>query len=317
MIVLSSTPPFTRTLIRHHFKRNFRGASNLSTPSSSTLNTSLLRNCVTTKQPGLRCSFSSLSSSSDPVSLHPDNPRVQKMKRSESVVVPATSEPFKRAPSFGSNLNLSSLSDAMNININVAKDILLRQHPEPHPAKRSRKRSHPMPPTTTPVLAQTPARNSATKPPVAKSPSKDLRGLDLGSLMVISPVINLSPAHNTKSATKLCANMRRNLSVLGCELSFPQHTPPAPQYSITSPPSGRMSTSGNEVCSMNFLPTSPIHKSLRRVKATTFGMRPLTRKISFGTNFPPPPHPAIYQIYQTPVYLGPTEIGVYLVNIRG
>jgi hypothetical protein len=44
-----------------------------------------------------------------------------------------------------------------------------------------------------------------------------------------------------------------------------------------------MSTGGDDIRSMNFSPTSPIHKSLRRVKVTTFGVRPVARKISFGT----------------------------------
>jgi len=256
-----------------------------STPSSSTLNSSLFSNSAAKKQPGLRRSFSSLSSSSDPASLYPDNPRVQKMKRADSFAASATSKSLKRAPSFGANSNRSSLSDTMNVDGNVAKEVpLASENSENHPAKRSRKRSRPMSPTiTTPATAESPAKKPTTTPSVAKSKStKNLRDLGLGSPMVISPAIHSSPAHNTRSATKLRANVRRNPSILGGELPFPQQTPPAPHPTAMSPPSSRMSIGSDDVHSMNFSP-SPAHKGLRRVKATTFGMRPIARKISFGT----------------------------------
>ena len=255
---------------------------NPSTPSSSTLNSSLFSNSPS-KQPGLRRSFSTLSSSSDPSTLYPDNPRVQKMKRAESFAVSTTSKSLKRAPSFGSNSNRSSLSDTMNVDVAEAKEVPLTvEHSECHPAKRSRKRSRPMSPTTTtPSPVKTPARKSIIKPSIPKS--KDLRDLGLGSPMVVSPAIYSSPAHNTRSATKLRANLRRNPSILGGELPFPQQTPLAPQLSAMSPPTSRMSIGSDDPRSMNFSPTSPVHRSLRRVKATTFGMRPIARKISFGT----------------------------------
>ncbi|KAF9648717.1 hypothetical protein BDM02DRAFT_3096049 [Thelephora ganbajun] len=258
---------------------------NPSTPSSSTLNSSLFSNSATGKQPGLRRSFSSLSSSSDPVSLYPDNPRVQRMKRADSFATSATSKSLKRAQSFGSNSNRSSLSDTMCIDGSEAKGVALTPELSGNrPAKRSKKRSRPMSPTTaTPAPAETPAEKSATKPSVAKPKStKDLRDLGLGSPMVISPAIHSSPAHNTRSATKLRANVRRNPSILGGELPFPQQTPPAPQAIAISPPSSRMTIVSDDTHSLNFSPGSPTHKSLRRVKATTFGVRPIARKISFG-----------------------------------
>lgn len=256
-----------------------------STPSSSTLNSSLFSNSPA-KQPGLRRSFSSLSSSSDPATLYPDNPRVQKMKRADSFAASAASKSLKRAPSFGSDSIQASFVDTMNVDGDAAKGV----HPTPdasghHPAKRSRKLSHPMSPiTATPAPAQTPARKSITKPsPVKPRSTKDIRDLGLGSPMVISPAIHSSPAHNTRSATKLRANVRRNPSILGGELPFPQQTPSVPQHTAMSPPSSRMSIGDDDARSLNFSPTSPVHKSLRRVKATTFGMRPIARKISFGT----------------------------------
>jgi hypothetical protein len=139
------------------------------------------------------------------------------------------------------------------------------------------------PTTITPAPAETPVKKSTTKPSVARPKStKDLRDLGLGSPMVVSPAIHSSPAHNTRSATKLRANVRRNPSILGGELPFPQQTPPAPQPAVMSSPTSRMSTGSDDGHSMNFSPTAPVHKSLRRVKATTFGMRPVARKISFG-----------------------------------
>ena len=255
---------------------------NPSTPSSSTLNSSLFSNTATQKQPGLRRSFSSLSSSSDPATLYPDNPRVQRMKRAESFAVSTTSRSLKRAPSFGSNR--SSLSDTMSLDGSVAEEVPPTTHTEIPPAKRQRKRSRPMSPTTTTPAPATPAKKPATRPSVTKPKStKDLRDLGLGSPMVISPAVHPSPAHNTRSATRLRANVRRNPSILGGELPFPQQTPSAPQPMAMSPPSSRMSIGSDDGRSMNFSPSSPAHKSLRRVKATTFGMRPIARKISFGT----------------------------------
>ena len=70
---------------------------------------------------------------------------------------------------------------------------------------------------------------------------------------------------------------------MGGELPFPQQTPTVPQQNAMSPPSSRMSISGDDIRTLGFSPTSPVHKSLRRVKVTTFGMRPVARKISFGT----------------------------------
>jgi len=139
-----------------------------------------------------------------------------------------------------------------------------------------------MSPTTTTPAPETPAKK-LTRPSVAKpKPTNDLRDLGLGSPMVISPAVHPSPAHNTRSATKLRANVRRNPSILGGELPFPQQTPSVPQHVAMSPPSSRMSIGSDDTRSLNFSP-SPAHKSLRRVKATTFGVRPLARKISFGT----------------------------------
>jgi len=256
---------------------------NPSTPSSSTLNSSLLSSAATKTQPGLRRSFSSLSSSSDPASLYPDNPRVQKMKRADSFVT-STSRLPKRAPSFCSNSNRSSLSDSMSVDGNEVKEVpVISEHSENQPAKGSRKRSRPMSPTTTtPAPTETPAKRPATKPSVVKSKStKDQGDLGLGSPMVISPAIHSSPAHNTRSATKLRANVRRNPSILGGELPFPQQTPSAPHPITISPPSSRMSIGSDDARSLNLSPSTPAHKGLRRVKAT-FGMRPIARKISFG-----------------------------------
>ena len=256
---------------------------NPSTPSSSTLNSSLFSNTATQKQPGLRRSFSSLSSSSDPASLYPDNPRVQRMKRAESFAVSTTSNSLKRAPSFGATSNRSSLSDTMSLDDSVAVEVPPTTHLENSPAKRSRKRSRPMSPMATTPVPETPANKKPTRPSVAEPKStRDLRDLGLGSPMVISPAIHASPAHNTRSATKLRANVRRNPSILGGELPFPQQTPSALQPTAMSPPSSRMSIGSDDGRSLNFSPSSPAHKSLRRVKATTFGMRPIARKISFG-----------------------------------
>ena len=145
--------PFTSpSLSPGKSSRSQLSSLNPSTLSSSTLNLSLFSNCTMMKQPGLHRSFSLLSSSSNPASLYPHNPWVQKMKRSESVAVPATYKRLKRSPSFGSNSNMSSLLDTMNIDTDVGMVVPpASECLEPHPAKQLRKQSHPMPPTSTPV----------------------------------------------------------------------------------------------------------------------------------------------------------------------
>ena len=174
------------------------------------------------------------------------------MRCVESFAVSTTSKSLKRTPSFGSNLNQSSLSDTMDIDGNSAKEVLpTSENSENHPAKRLRKRSHPISPTTaTPAPAKTPTKKSANLPVAKPKPAKDLRDLGQGSPMVISPAIHSSPTHNTRSATKLRVNVWRSPGILGGELPFPQQTPPVPQPTAMSPPSSRMSTSSDDAHSL-------------------------------------------------------------------
>ena len=161
----------------------------------------------------------------------------------------------------------------MNIDSNVAKEVLpTLENSGNHLAKRLRKRSHPISPTTTTLApAKTPAKKSI-KPPVMKlKPAKDLGDLGLGSSMVISPVIHSCPTHNTRPATKLCTNVQLNPSILGGKLLLPQQTLLVPQPTIMSLPSSRISTSSNNAHFLNFYPSRPAYKSSRRTKAATLG----------------------------------------------
>ena len=116
-------------------------------------------------------------------------------------------------------VGFASASDAMNVNSDASKDVpLASEDSETHMAKRSRKRSRrAMSFTTTSVPARTPARPRQN----LLSPCHLPRTSGLGSPMVISPAIYSSPAHNTRSATKLRANVWRNPSILGGGLKRP------------------------------------------------------------------------------------------------
>lgn len=91
------------------YRESFPPTLNLSTPSSTTLNSGVSDSRV----PRLRRSLSSISNSSDLNTPSAIDPRVRRLKRSDSYINPVPYTPargFKRAPSFGasSRLNLDA-----------------------------------------------------------------------------------------------------------------------------------------------------------------------------------------------------------------
>jgi hypothetical protein len=78
-------------------------------------------------------------------------------------------------------------------------------------------------------------------------------------------------ATNTKKATRPRANLERNPSILGGEL-------PKPQAQLSPP----MSVDGEEP-GRNASELSTAHRTLRRVKAKSFAVHPVARRISFGS----------------------------------
>lgn len=227
---------------------------NPSTPSSTTLNTI---SSISPKAPEDRRSFSSISSSSsEAYSSYPLNPRVQRMQRAESFATPAVrANALKRAPSFSAASMLS-----MGTSISKEKEPGSSDDEENQrskKAKKARRRSPPMSPSPLPPTE---------KGSIKKLPSK-------ASAKVKSPVAPPTPV-STKRTTRARANLERNPSILGAELP----KPPPPM----SPVGNRMSISSEE-SGRNASEIPATHKTLRRVKATSFAARPMGRRISFDS----------------------------------
>ena len=87
---------------------------------------------------------------------------------------------------------------------------------------------------------------------------------------------------------------------------------------VMSLPSSEMSVRNNDPNSTNFSPTSPVHKSLCRVKVArrTANRMPWGRQLGIGQRLPAssnanhPYYSIIYQTPQTVVYSGPTGISL-------
>lgn len=231
---------------------------NPSTPSSTTLNT---LSSISPNSPDARRSFSSISSSSsEAYSSYPLNPRVQRMKRADSFAAPAArSNALKRAPSFSASV-LTMDSNTMSVDGSVFRDKEVGSSDEEEKqrskkAKKARKRSPPMSPSPLPPTEK-PSAKKLTKAPKVKSP--------------VAPPTPVS----TKRTSKPRANLERNPSILGGELPHlqPHMSPVGNRMSVSSEESGRNASE---------IPAT--HKTLRRVKATSFSARPMARRISFSS----------------------------------
>lgn len=247
----SSYHPYSPTNSPVKRRAAYSPVLNPSTPSSTTLNSTAS---------ALRRSFSSISSSSsEAYSAYPSNPRVQRMKRSDSMAVPAGHEnTLKYAPSFSAASVLSADSNVLNMDVDSEKQKEAHSSDEEErlrsrKAKKARRRSPPISPSPLPS-AKVSTKKLASKTPIqAKSP--------------VAPPTPVS----SKRVARPRVNIERNPSILGGPLPLP----PAPASSASQ----RMSIGSEE----SPRPSSSTHKTLRRVKNTTLSVRPMARRISFGT----------------------------------
>lgn len=263
-----------------------------STPSSTTLNSDLSGSRI----PRLRRSMSSISSSDS--YGQPVDPRLQRIKRTESYCTPAHSPPhtLKRAPSFGATSRRSS--GAMSVDLsNRDSDVTSDEEEKLRSlrAKRSRlKASSPIAPPVSLPLPSTPEKSKSQKKPgkpttikSIKTPTADM------SMKVDSPRRSVRPR----------ATIQRNPSILGGELPQPQpdllpalcSSPPPKAHKRTrsnrSPASSQTQAqaSGTLLSAYNLSqipPITPHHspgRSLRRARGAEHLRGGLGRKISFGS----------------------------------
>ncbi|EMD34025.1 hypothetical protein CERSUDRAFT_117538 [Gelatoporia subvermispora B] len=254
-----------------------------STPSSSTLNSSVSGS----RLPRLRRSQSSMSNSSDSYVAPAVDPRVQRIKRTESFGGALLYGPssLKRAPSFGATSRRSS--GAMSIDLNGKESDVTSSDEEEKlrsiKAKRARVKAISPTPPASPAIAtekpQTPRKTHAQPP---RTPVKAV-------------------AETPRRTLRPRANLQRNPSILGPELPQPQHTiamPATPRYATRSegrrprktpkPLETPNSPLKNSLPSQNspIVVQTPQSKGLRRVKGSRLPQRQLARKISFGSLVP-------------------------------
>ncbi|KAI0925813.1 hypothetical protein AcV5_008442 [Taiwanofungus camphoratus] len=278
----SSSPPLGLTS---------RGLVFPSTPSSTTLNSSVSSSRI----PRLRRSMSSMSNSSDSYICPAIDPRVQRVKRSDSFggsVLYGPGQSLKRAPSFGVASKRSS--EAMRLSLSSRDSDVTSSDEEEKlrsvKAKKARmKAQSPTPP---------PASSPVVSPEKPKSPKKPG-----------SQPTNKAPRTNKdnppRRSTKAKANIQRNPSILGGELPHLQpnlQSPaanlirPSPRTDIsksrkfskpTDPVKSHIPTPATLTPTPPATPQNSQNKPLRRSKGTRLPQRPIARKISFG-NIPAP-----------------------------
>ncbi|OCH95340.1 hypothetical protein OBBRIDRAFT_573012 [Obba rivulosa] len=252
-----------------------------STPSSSTLNSSISGS----RLPRLRRSQSSMSNSSDSYVAPAVDPRVQRIKRTESFGGALLYGPgsLKRAPSFGATSRRSS--GAMSIDLNGKESDVTSSDEEEKlrsiKAKRARVKAISPTPPASPTIAfekpQTP-RKAPAQPP--RTPVK-------------------AAADSPRRILRPRANLQRNPSILGPELPQAQpvvEIPASPRPPTRSGGHRARKTPKTIECPgpiTNPAPTpsqnspvttqTPQSKGLRRVKGSKLPQRHLARKISFGS----------------------------------
>ena len=288
----TTRPPFVQSL-------------GTSTPSSTTLNSELSASRI----PRLRRSMSSISSSSDSYGQPVVDPRLQRIKRSESYCSPAHSPPhaLKRAPSFGATSRRSS--GAMSVDLsNRDSDVTSDEEEKLRSLRAKRSRLKPSSPIGSPV---------ALAPPLPATPEKVKGQKKLGKAAGIKPVkpaavdtpmkVDTPPP---RRSTRLRKTVQRNPSILGGELPQPQPDllPPALRSptpskahkrtrsngsatsSATSPSQTRGSGTLLSAYNLSQIPAITPHQSPGRLLRRTRGAEQLRgalgRKISFGSIAP-------------------------------
>jgi len=265
---------------------------NPSTPSSTTLNSTISesRSCR------LQRSVSSLSSSSDIYASSALNPRVQRIKRSEtfSGSAPCSPRSLKRAPSFGASSRNSMESVTMSIDRDSDVTSDEEEKVRSKKAKKARTKA-PSPTQLSPSFPLTSPAKVVNRPTAtAKTPSSR------ASKAAPYPATKPSKTSSVQSSTKPRMTLERNPSMLGPELPNPQPTLPLPATLRSTRNSGRQLPKspdlprGSPMCASPATriptlssPQTPGTKSLKRTKASIpTSRRPPARKISFGSLAP-------------------------------
>lgn len=287
-----SPSPSRGNLTRGPFLPSF-GAS---TPSSTTLNSDISGSRI----PRLRRSMSSVSSS-DSYGQPVVDPRLQRIKRTESYCTPAHSptHALKRAPSFGAGSRRSS--GAMSIDLsNRDSDVTSDEEEKLRSLRAKRSRLKASSPIAPPVVLPLPSSPEKSKTQKKQGKSTTIKPAKIGT--PDSPMKVDSPRRPIRAR----ATIQRNPSILGGELPQPQPDllPPALRSS-PAPKSHKRTRSNGSPASQNQTQTSgtlqsayslsqipsitPHHspgRALRRTKGADHLRGGLGRKISFGSIMP-------------------------------
>ncbi|KAI0719344.1 hypothetical protein C8T65DRAFT_569303 [Cerioporus squamosus] len=202
-----------------------------STASSTTLNSQ--SSCGSDSRiPRLRRSLSSISNSSDSYIQQPGvDPRVQRIRRTESFAGSALyppGSPLKCAPSFG-NMSKRS-SDAMSVDCSNRSDVTTSDEEEKLRTKKAKKAR---------VKAASPTPASST-PPACLSPAPSLtktKQLRRTNKHVSKPTTSGGTKDTPRRSSRPKANLQRNPSILGPELpcASPAPQPEMPSWKSRSP----------------------------------------------------------------------------------
>ncbi|KAI0078747.1 hypothetical protein K474DRAFT_1706147 [Panus rudis PR-1116 ss-1] len=290
MLATPSYHPYARSTTPTFDSPSHTRSLNPSTPSSSTLNSSI-DGCRPSHY--RRSCSSTISSSSDDPFIQPIVPRPRRLRRADTFTSSALCTPsrhLKRAPSFGTSSRNSRDSAAMSVDFSTKdSDVTSSDEEEKLRTKRAKKArtqaASPIPHSQTSTQPSSAQRKKSSKTSTAKStsqPSTSSKG---------------SAAAAPSKPSKPRANVKRNPSILGPELPHPQPTPKSPAAAPRSPvkstrpkvltsPSSSGPTSPRDP-SLLGSPVQTPPKTLRRTKGSVHpSRRAPARKISFGSILP-------------------------------
>ncbi|KAI0663879.1 hypothetical protein C8Q70DRAFT_907296 [Cubamyces menziesii] len=258
-----------------------------STPSSTTLNSESSCNSRT-RIPRLQRSFSSISNSSDSSYAQPAvDPRVQRIRRTESFAGSALygpGSPLKRAPSYGSISKRNS--DAMSVDCSNRSDVTSSDEEEKMRSKKAKKPR---------VKASSPTPPPVTSPVLSPEKARPLRRSTRTIVKTPSTTTPPAPKETPRRSTRPKANLQRNPSILGPELPplAPQPASPlllSPSLSpvrvrssrrTPAPPTpGSPSLRDSPMSAQTPLTSS--RKVSRRPKGSSLVSGAVGRKITFG-----------------------------------
>ncbi|KAH9928272.1 uncharacterized protein B0H18DRAFT_1117957 [Fomitopsis serialis] len=242
-----------------------------STPSSTTLNS----NHSSSRIPRLRRSMSDMSNSSDSFVMPAVDPRMQRIKRTESFagsMLYGPGQGLKRAPSFGALSKRSSGAMSLSGRDSDATSSDEEEKLRSMKAKKARvKTASSASPPTSPVKSP---EISRTRKPPKSSPAKTSRS---------------SKDTPARRPAKPRANIQRNPSILGGELPQLQSSFEPPTPSRRTPRADRQThhlspkSPDAPAVESTVTATPASSKALRRTKGSKLPHCPVARKISFGS----------------------------------